>query len=377
MESKLIPISLLFPQNQPHQIPRIVFQCVNTDTLRILSVRLVYSRDRFYFSRGNQIPSRHPQAVQNLLHARRGTIHSVPIDVPGVGLSAELVALYWNAQARQFIFRGVELLADHAELDWFANAPVRREAAIARRLATRAANQQARQQAILARIQQAQNMLNRVRLPNVSNQNQPPRGDPSAASNEGNPPAPPPPRRPTFRRASNADYQSTRIENSSSQVLPQSSQAPESNHQPPPIYPVYRRIRQLNNSTPIVRRSIPNQEQPPNLRDEIANVSNVTFHQLFNDRPDLVISELQEPVVQADRVANQTNLIASPNEQAGPSGVQQENAGEASEPLLVNHSASAMEIENQNLARNSSIPNNNTTTRKRQRRPNASSDSTL
>lgn len=28
---------------------------------------------------------------------------------------------------------GVELLSDQAELDWFANAPIRREAAIARR----------------------------------------------------------------------------------------------------------------------------------------------------------------------------------------------------------------------------------------------------
>ena len=74
-------------------MPRIFFQCVNTDTLRILSVRLATSGDRFYFSRGNQIPTRHPQAVQNLLHARRGSIHTVPIDVPDVGLSAELVSI--------------------------------------------------------------------------------------------------------------------------------------------------------------------------------------------------------------------------------------------------------------------------------------------
>ena len=65
------------------------------------------------------------------------------------------------------------LLADRAELDWFASAPLRREAAIARRLATRRANQQARQQAILARIQQVQNGLNHVQRANSGIQNQP------------------------------------------------------------------------------------------------------------------------------------------------------------------------------------------------------------
>ena len=358
-------------------MPRIIFQCVNTDTLRILSVRLASSPDRYYFSRGNQIPSRHPQAVQNLLHTRRGTIHTVPIDIQSVGLSPEIVALYWNAQARQFIFRGVELLADHAELDWFANAPARREAAIARRLVTRRINQQARQQAILARIQQAQNRLNQIGMANAGNQHQPMRVDPPAAPTGENPPAPPPARRPGFRRTVNNHHQTAFSSNGSDPVVSASSRAPASNYQPPPNHHVNRMMNQNNASTPIIRRPASNAQQLENLREELANVSNVTLYSLFTDRPGQVAPEVPAQVTEVVQNENQANPIIEPPVPAVPRGLQQANAGEVGSLPEVRHSVSAMDIDTNTLASTSTTQHNNTNSRKRNRRPNASSDSTL
>lgn len=370
-------ISFFLLQNLPPQLPRIIFQCVNTDRLRILSIRVANSRNRYYFSVANQIPSRHPQAVQNLLHTRRDSIHTVPIDVPGVTLSQEIIALYWNPQARQFIFRGVELLSDHAELDWFINAPVRREEAIARRLATRRLNQAARRQAMLERVREVQARLNQVGRANGENHHQPPRAAPLPPAYPGHPQPQPPARRPGFRGANTNIQQSAASSNGSQPVPPASSRAAVSSQQPAPNNLVNRVIHQHHASTPIVRRPAGDPPQPANQREELGDLSVVTIRGLFADQSNLVGAEGPVQPPESVQNANPSIPIVEPSMQAGPSRLQQANNPEVGDLPLARRSVSQMDIDPSTSQATSTAANRSTNSRKRPKRPSASDDSTL
>lgn len=356
---------------------RLIFQCVNVDRIRILSVRLDTSNDRFYFSPGNQRPTCHPQPVQNLILARRGSIHSVPVDVRGVGLTQEIVAMYWDGRARQFIFRGSELLSQRAELEWFAMAPVRRQQAIARRLETRRRNDLARQQAIAGQLDRIHQLQRQAMQPNQLNQNGAPR--------PGNQPQPNQQpnnnlssnRRPNFGRiqpavGDQAGQQNQSIPLANHQQQPNILRAPLANQQPRNHH-----LRPIDNSTPIVQRPLVNNLLEHNHNAQRNREQNATLANLFNDQNSII-----SPAA-GQNVGNFPNLNAQPNQVELPAQVPSTSAGSGNQEVAAhdgshsNSSMSRMDVEQTLQANNANQAAALNESRKRQHVQSSSSEDSV
>lgn len=374
-ELKLITFSSSSLQNPLADMPRIVFQCVNVDTIRILSIRLEDSRERHFFSRAAQSPSYHPQPVQNLIHARRGNIHSVPIDVAGVGLGPEIISMYWNSRARQFIFRGVELLAERAELDWFASAPARRQAAIARRLETRRRNLQARRQAIADRIREAENRILQPPLPNALAPNNLPNNNNRPPVEHGQNDQQPPPRRPGLSRSNSAIRNERMMPNNIIPATADQHQQVPSNRQPDRNVPLNPRIIQIANSTPILHRVPRNPPIQPNDQNEVSTVGSRTLANLFGNESLANPQAIPNPV--SERVEEEVPNIQAvlPEEVAGPSGLQANDGPPSPSVDDVAHSVSSMDVELADDSRRQAAFNNENQRRKRVRRNDPSTGS--
>ena len=228
--------------------------------------------------------AQHPQSVQNLVFTRRGSIRTVPVDVPGIGLGQEVVRQYYNSQARQFIFRGCELLSEQAELEWFAMAPARKAAGNAKRQATRAANQAAKQAALEQRMAAADDYLNRVLQNNLAPLIHPAPPQHQQVGNAISSASSFAPRRPT---RSNRSEHLPASPVSLSQPAPQQIVAAPNSHQRAPTNsqpPVHNRINELVSSTPIFRRSNARERAPNNLQDQLQAASSQLHNQIVVDQ---------------------------------------------------------------------------------------------
>lgn len=260
----LIFFSLLPKQDHQQSSPKLIFQCVSSNGIRILSVRLSTSDTKHFFTKGQQRPSAHPTRVQNLIATRQNSIPSFPVDVHGVGLSPEIVRQYYNPAARQFIFRGIELLSEAVELDWFATAPVRRQRGILKREATKAANKRAKQQALADRMAAIEQALQQQASASPHHDVNNPTHQLDRSSGASS-------RRPTSRGAS----VSTARQPSGTNIQPIEpiSRQPlgNLNSGAPPVHP---RVSQLSTSTPIINR---------NLAPRSANSLNAQFIAAANE----------------------------------------------------------------------------------------------
>ena len=201
------------------------------------------------------------------------------MDVPGVSLTLELVALYYNQQARQFIFRGAEPLSGQAELDWFAQAPVRKARAIIRRQATRARNQEIKRQAIANRVAFVQAQLTEANMYNINTRYPPADNQQNVPVHQQNEQQPFAVRRPTGGTSQIA----------SSSMHPGAFQRP--NHPPLQNQSVDRRTRQNNHlfnlirnnnlisSTLILQRPHTQSRQPLNLLQDAGCQINDSIYQ--------------------------------------------------------------------------------------------------
>lgn len=142
----------------------LIFGVIAGPTPLVITVKWEDDRYAHLIQGASQRLSYHPAAVKRLVNARRASLRNAPISIRGSGLTRSDVAVYFDYQFQEFVFRGQLLISELQENVWFSQFSTRQRIAIERRRQTIARRNQHREEdERIDREQEAQNQLDEVR----------------------------------------------------------------------------------------------------------------------------------------------------------------------------------------------------------------------